>query len=144
MINEYIADVCDLLDIDVPTISFDNTHFPTETTMALCDPATHTIYLRKVDNPNPDYVFSIAHELRHIYQYETDEQYYLSAYKAADKCSSIEKYNLQIAEVDANAFAAIVMKDFFALTPQWQGLTKNVTAAINKQIKHLLNTEFYL
>lgn len=112
--------------------------------MALCNPAAHTIYLRKENNPNPDYVFSIAHELRHIYQYETDEQYYLSDYKTADKCSSIEEYNLQIAEIDANAFAAIVMKDFFALAPQWQGLTRNVIAAINKQIKHLLDTEFYL
>lgn len=144
MINEYIADVCDLLDMDVPTISHDDSHFPTNTTMALCDPVAHTIYLRKVDKSNPDYVFSIAHELRHIYQYETDEQYYLSDYKAADKCSSIEEYNLQIAEIDANAFAAIVMKDFFALVPQWQGLTRNVIAAINKQIKHLLDTEFYL
>ena len=144
MINEYIADVCDLLDMDVPTISHDDSHFPTNTTMALCNPVVHTIYLRKENNPNPDYVFSIAHELRHIYQYETDEQYYLSDYKTADKCSSIEEYNLQIAEIDANAFAAIVMKDFFALVPQWQGLTRNVIAAINKQIKHLLDTEFYL
>lgn len=30
MINEYIADVCDLLDMDVPTISHDDSHFPSE------------------------------------------------------------------------------------------------------------------
>ena len=58
MINEYIADVCDLLDMDVPTISFDNTHFSTNTTMALCDPVAHTIYLRKVDKPILVYIYS--------------------------------------------------------------------------------------
>ena len=52
MINEYIADVCDLLDMDIPTISHDDSHFPTNTTMALCNPAAHTIYLRKENSVN--------------------------------------------------------------------------------------------
>lgn len=117
MIKEFITDVCELLEIDVPTISYNTTHFATKTTLAQCEPETNTIYLNKVDKPNPDYVFSIAHELRHIYQYQTDEEFYLSGYKPSNKCSSVEEYNLQIAEVDANAFAAIVMADFFSLKP---------------------------
>lgn len=144
MIEEFITDVCDLLDIEVPKISYDTSHFPTKTTLAQCEPGANTIYLNKVDKPNPDYVFSIAHELRHIYQYQTDKQFYLSEYKPSDKCSSIEEYNLQIAEVDANAFASIVMTDFFSMKPQWYGLSEKVVKAIENRIKFLLATEFVL
>lgn len=144
MIEEFITDVCDLLDIEIPKISYDISHFLTKTTLAQCEPDANTIYLNKVDKPNPDYVFSIAHELRHIYQYQTDRQFYLSEYKPSNKCSSIEEYNLQIAEIDANAFASIVMTDFFSMKPQWNGLSENVIKAIDKRIKFLLATEFVL
>lgn len=144
MIKEFITDVCELLEINVPTISYNTTHFATKTTLAQCEPQTNTIYLNKVDKPNPDYVFSIAHELRHIYQYQTDEEFYLSGYKPSNKCSSVEEYNLQIAEIDANAFASIVMADFFSLKPQWHGLSNKVIDTIEKRIKFLLATEFTL
>ena len=144
MIKEFITDVCELLEIDVPTISYNITHFATKTTLAQCEPETNTIYLNKVDKPNPDYVFSIAHELRHIYQYQNDEEFYLSGYKPSNKCSSVDAYNLQIAEVDANAFASIVMTDFFSMKPQWNGLSDRVIDAIEKRIKFLLATEFVL
>lgn len=144
MIEKFITDVCELLEIEVPKISYDTSHFLTTTTLAQCEPYENVIYLNKVDKPNPDYVFSITHELRHIYQYQTDEHFYLSEYKSSDKCSSIEEYNLQIAEVDANAFASIVMTDFFSLKPQWHGLSNKVVDTIEKRIKFLLATEFVL
>ena len=144
MIKEFITDICELLKIRVPKISYDTTHFATSTTMAQCKPTANIIYLTKVDKPNPDYVFSIAHELRHIYQYQIDEKFYLSGYKPSNKCSSVEEYNLQIAEVDANAFASIMMSDFFSIKPQWNGLSNKVIVAIEKRIKFLLTTEFSL
>ena len=144
MIKEFITDVCELLEIEIPKISYDTSHFPTKTTLAQCEPTANIIYLTKVDKPNPDYVFSIAHELRHIYQYQTDEKFYLSKYKPSNKCSSVEEYNLQIAEVDANAFAAIIMTDFFSMKPQWNGLSGKVVDPIEKRIKFLLATEFAL
>lgn len=85
MIKEFITDVCELLEIEIPKISYDTSHFPTKTTLAQCEPTANIIYLTKVDKPNPDYVFSIAHELRHIYQYQTDEKFYLSKYKPSNK-----------------------------------------------------------
>lgn len=144
MIEEFITAVCELLEIEVPKISYDTSHFVTKTTLAQCEPTVNTIYLNKVDKPNPDYVFSIAHELRHIYQYQTDEQFYLSKYKPSSECSSVEEYNLQIAEVDANAFASIVMADFFSIKPQWYGLSDRVIDTIENRIKFLLATEFVL
>lgn len=144
MIKEFITDVCELLEIEAPKVSYDTSHFTTKTTLAQCEPETNTIYLNKVDKPNQDYVFSIAHELRHIYQYQTDKELYLSGYKPSNKCSSVEEYNLQIAEVDANAFAAIIMTDFFSVKPQWNGLSDKVIDTIEKRIEFLLTTEFVL
>lgn len=139
MIKEFITDVCELLEIKVPKISYDTIHFVTKTTLAQCEPVTNTIYLNNVDKLNPDYVFSIAHELRHIYQYQTDKEFYLSGYKPSNKCSSVEEYNLQIAEVDANAFASIVMTDFFSIKPQWNGLSNKVINEINKRINIIIH-----
>lgn len=63
MIKEFITDICELLNIKEPYVSYDVADFATDTTMAQCDVANNTIYLYKLDKPNPDYLFSIAHEL---------------------------------------------------------------------------------
>ena len=138
MIEEFITDICELLDITVPVILYDTSHFPTETTMAQCELTSNTIYLNKIDKPNPDYLFAIAHELRHIFQYQNNEQFYLSNYKTSDNCSSVEEYNLQIAEVDANAFASIIMVEYFHMQPQWNGLSDKVICAINDRINIII------
>ena len=138
MIEEYIADICEILDIPIPSISYDTSHFQTKTTMAQCELTSNTIYLNKIDKPNPDYLFAIAHELRHIFQYQNDEQFYLSNYKTSDNCSSVEEYNLQIAEVDANAFASIIMVEYFHIQPQWNGLSDKVINAINDRINIII------
>lgn len=139
MIEEFITDICELLDITVPSISYDISHFPTKTTMAQCELTNNIIYLNKLDKLNPDYLFAIAHELRHIFQYQNDEKFYLSNYKTSDNCSSIEEYNLQIAEVDANAFASIIMVEYFKLQPQWNGLSDKVIHAINDRINIIIH-----
>ena len=138
MIEAFITEICELLKIQVPFISYNTLHFSTETTLAQCNPVENTIYLRKLNSLNPDFLFSIAHELRHIYQYQTDEKFYLSGYKSSNKCSSVEEYNLQIAEVDANAFASIVMADFFSMKPQFNGLSNKVINAIDNRVKIII------
>lgn len=132
--KEYITDICELLNIPNPSISYDTSHFTTQTTMAQCELTSNTIYLSKIDKPNPDYLFSIAHELRHLWQYKENKQFYFSGYKTSDKCSSIEDYNLQIAEIDANAFATIIMSNWFHLQPQWNALSDKVINVINDRI----------
>lgn len=138
MIEAFITEICELLKIQVPFISYNTLHFPTETTLAQCNPVENTIYLRKLNSLNPDFLFAIAHELRHIYQYQIDEKFYLSGYKSSNKCSSVEEYNLQIAEVDANAFASIVMTDFFSMKPQFNGLSNKVINAIDNRVKIII------
>ena len=66
-----------------------------------------------------------------------DKQFYLSTYKPVNLMSSIEEYNLQIAEIDANAFAYIVMVDFFGMKPLFYGLSDNVKSRILDRVEYL-------
>ena len=141
MINEYIKSVCQILKIKEPSISYDASNFNTDTMMAQCAFDGSTIFLKKIDKPNFDYAFSIAHELRHVWQIRSDFESYFSNYKPVDQCSSVEEYNLQPAEVDANAFAAIVLTDFFHLKPLWNGLPDTVITAINSRISTITRSQ---
>lgn len=138
IINNYINNICDILNITTPIISFDVSNFQTHTMMAQCNLSGDTIYLRKA-NLNPDYLFAIAHELRHIWQIQTNKSKFFDYYKPREDCNSVEEYNLQLAEVDANAFAAIIMTNYFHLQPQWNGLTNKVIKAINARIDYILS-----
>jgi len=137
MIQEFIAEICDILNIPEPSVSFDTSNFPTNTMMAQCSPFGDIIHLKKYDKPNPDQLFAIAHELRHIWQMQNDEQFYFSTYKPVDLCISVESYNLQIAEIDANAFTGIIMVEFFHLQPLYKGLSDSVKAKIHERMKEI-------
>ena len=139
MIRDFINDVCDILKISVPHISFDTSNFQSETMMAQIDSS----YLRKADKTNPDQFFSVAHELRHRWQIQTDNEWYFSDYKPRELCSSVEEYNLQFAEIDAHAFAGIVMEEFFHLKPLFQGLSDNVKSKIYSRMDYLKTTELF-
>lgn len=137
MIQEFISDICNILDIPVPSVSFDTSHFPTDTMMAQVNSSGDIIYLKEYNKPNPDQLFSIAHELRHIWQIENHHDLYFSNYQTVDIIGT-EKYNLQSAEIDANAFASIIMVDFFHLQPQYKGLSNSVISAIKTRINELV------
>ena len=141
MIKEYISELCDILEISEPAISYDVSGFQTKTTMAQYAPHEDVIYIRKKEKPDPDYMFTIAHEVRHAWQFKTNETFYFKNYKSSDRVENLEEYNMQIAEVDANAFAGIVMTDFFSLAPQWQGFTEKNIKAIKARIEYLTTTE---
>lgn len=137
MINEFIADICDMLNIAAPAVSFDTSGFTTPTMLAQCSPSGDKIFLKKYDKPNPDQLFAIAHELRHVWQIENDEMLYLSKYKPVELCGSIEEYNLQAAELDANAFAGLVMINFFGLTPLFNGVPDSVKSKIRERMEDI-------
>lgn len=140
MIEKFIHDLCNLLNIECPSISLDTSNFPSDTMMAQCSPDGSTIYLRKFDRPNPDQLFSIAHELRHIWQIKTNKELFFSSYKPVNDLS-IEEYNLQIAEVDANAFAGIVMVDIFRLKPTFKDVPESVRNKVYDRMKYIADNE---
>lgn len=141
MLNSYISEVCSILNIPAPSISFDISNFTSETMMAQIDSEGKTIYIRKFDNPHPDQFFAIAHELRHKWQMQTAKDRYFSDYLPRERFSSAEEYNLQPAELDANAFAGIIMEEFFNLKPLFQGLSNKIKARIYNRMEHIIATE---
>lgn len=136
-INDFIYDVCDTLNIDIPIISFDISNFQTHTMMAQCDSAGTTIYLKKPSQVNFDFFFAIAHELRHIWQIRNNQPLYFSNYKPREICTSLEEYNLQLAEIDANAFAGLIMIDFFNIKPLFNNMSSYVRDKIYQHIETL-------
>lgn len=141
-IFDFVDELCELLNINVPSICFDTRMFPSKTTMALTDPTGTVIYIRKNITDKFDLFFAIAHEVRHVWQMRTDKDSYSKDYKPSDLCASVEDYNLQIAELDANAFATIVMIDVFGLTPLFYGLSENVKAKIMERAEYIAHNEF--
>lgn len=141
MINEYISDVCEILDIPIPRISFDTSNFTSDTMMAQCNSDGTVIYIKKTQTPNPDYFFAIAHELRHIWQILNDSSFYLQSYKSRIECNNLDEYNLQIAELDANAFAGLVMIDFFKIKPLFANSSALVVSKISERMD-LISKDF--
>lgn len=137
MLIEFCSDVCSILGIEVPALSFDVSHFESDTMMAQCDFDDGTIFLKPFDKPTPDICFAICHELRHLWQYKEDYEYFLGSYLPLSLCVSLEEYNLQVAEVDANAFAGLMMEDFFEITPLFSGLSDAVKARIYDRMDFL-------
>jgi Zn-dependent peptidase ImmA (M78 family) len=110
--------------------------------LAQCDPEHNMIFVRKKEKPDPDYMFAIAHEIRHIWQHKKDAALYFSNYKTSETCENIDEYNLQLAELDANAFAGIIMTDVFGLKPKFNGLSDIAKNKTFEHMEHLLVTEF--
>ena len=137
MINEFVSDICDILNINKPVVSFDTSNFQTKTMLAQCLPDENIIFIQKCDKPNLDQFFCITHELRHIWQFQTDKDRYFRDYKSADMCESTETYNMQLAEIDANAFALIIMFDFFGIKPLFNGLSEAVKQRIYSRVNEV-------
>ena len=138
MLKKFITEICKILDISIPILSFDTSHFSSNTMMGQCNSSGTTIFLRRCDKLNPDYLFAVAHELRHIWQIRTNNSYYFSNYKTVDVCSSKDEYNLQLAEIDANAFATLVMIEFFQLKPSFDGLSSKVPSKIQERMEFII------
>lgn len=140
MIQRFINDICDILNIPIPEVSFDTSNFTTDTTLAQCTADGTVIYLKSFEKLNPDTCFAIAHELRHVWQIRNNYSFYFSDYKPSNLCNGLEEYNLQLAEVDANAFAGVIMIGFFHLRPQFNGLPDTVKIEIYKRMEQIKKT----
>ena len=130
---KFAREICDILDISVPAVKFvsaDRMH--TGTQIAALTP--DAILIRDDIAVSPELFFALAHELRHAYQIAHDES--LEEYRTSDQIGA-ERYNLQPLEVDANAFGALVMSDYFGIVPQFHNMPDTVRKAINDRMKQL-------
>lgn len=128
-----ICEVLNLTNIDIEIV--DGIKTGSSTTMAIYDNEKKVIKIKN-SVQTLDLLFAIAHELRHVWQIKENEAYWMAGYKSANELG-IEAYNLQPAEIDANAFGAIIMMENFRVKPLWHGLTKNVIKEIDLRIAEL-------
>lgn len=145
-ILEFIKEVCEDLCISIPdSIVTDDKKFNKGTQLAALayENEKSILYLRtKYEYGDVDMAFAIAHELRHKYQIDT-HVFDFDNYKTSDKLS-IREYNLQSEEVDANAYAYIVLLDFFKLKVDFKLLLKDdaVADVIMKRVDVIIENEY--
>lgn len=130
---KFAWEICDILDISTPDIKFVSAdRMNTDTQIAALTP--DAVLIRNDIAVSPELFFALAHELRHAYQIANGES--LEEYRTSDRIS-VEQYNLQPLEVDANAFGALVMAEYFGIVPQFQNMSNTVRKAINNRVKQL-------
>lgn len=134
-INKFLRRICTILDIDKPTISFLDVGFLTDTQMAVLNTKNNTIVVSTKVKNEYDVYFSIAHELRHAWQHKNH------VYDFKDHVDNLtltsHDYNSQHEEVDANAFALLTMLNLFNVSPNFNGMDKDVIALIHKRAEEI-------
>lgn len=124
--SEFIKIVCDDLKIDKPIVK-EVLFLHTPTQLAEYIPADNLLNYRTGKMPL-DIMFAITHELRHKWQAENYPDIFQDYVNSTE--INVEQYNLQNAEIDANAYAMVIMESGFGVTPQFKGLSEKVKKKI--------------
>ena len=134
MIEEFVEYICGFLNIEVPEVRILKDEALTDTTLACV--IDGVVYVKTM-KPSPDLLFSVAHELRHLWQAETDGDLYFKGYKTLREIGDVDIYNQQPAELDANAFASAIMAANFGISPTFDALSEDTKALIKARSKEL-------
>lgn len=131
--KSFVKKICKILDVQPPKIRY-VAELDTATKMAAYNPEKNVLYV-KDSLDSYDLLFAVAHELRHLWQsrFRTDM---FEKYQSSTDLS-IEEYNLQEAEIDANAFGMVVMQTLFHVTPLFDGQSEDVKQAIETRAKEI-------
>ena len=89
-----------------------------------------------------DLYFCIAHEMRHAYQFKCKE-FYKEAFKSYKPRNEVSPhdYNMQLLELDANAYAYMVVRDDFGVE-MLLNCDDDVMSAIKRRAKFISQTEY--
>lgn len=138
-IYTFIDIICNNLKIKKPRIQIKHDTFVSGTVLAAYDYKNKKIAIndpKSYDN-KADLLFAIAHELRHKYQID-NHKFDFENYKTSKELTT-EEYNLQKEEIDANAYACVVMMDLFGIKPLFNGLPTKVVQEIEKKVDEIVN-----
>lgn len=138
-IKGFIKGICDELGIPVPKIKINN-RSDTQLACLVINDDKYTLLLRNDYDNIIDVYFSLAHELRHEYQ-AVNDYFRKDCYKRRNKLS-LRDYNLQLEEIDANAFAYFIIVDEFKIKPLFNGLDKDIVEMIKKRAKWIVENEY--
>ena len=125
--------VSNILTLPLPKLVYDST----KTELATYFPAEDTIVLNN-QVPKSHLFFAVSHELRHQWQMLNNFEFFFSDYKELDECNSPLEYDLQIAEVDANAFAKLIIMALFDITASYKH-SAFYERIINKRMDEILD-----
>lgn len=140
MINNYVKMICGMLEIPMPRVFYsDNALRPGEHARLSQD--GKQLYLRKLKTASLDQLFAASCELRREWQRRTDRERYCGSHKPADRLS-VRDFSMQPAEVDANAFGAVVCLAFFGVEPVFDELPGVVRSSIESRIDEIRRDEF--
>lgn len=136
-IYEFIDIVCKNLKIKKPRIQIKRDAV-SGTALAVYDYKNKKI---AINNPESyknkaDLLFAITHELRHKYQIDHN-MFDFENYRTTKEVTTKE-YNLQKEELDANAYACLVMMDMFGIKPLFNGLDDEVIQEIFKRVDRMV------
>ena len=87
--------------------------------------------------PDPLIFVSMAHDLRQIWQLETDPAEWFDGYKSAAEFGGLDDFFQQKSEVDANGFAMLMLAAVFGLEPQFNPLNDTTFQMIYARFKEL-------
>ena len=122
---QFIKIICSTLEISIPKI-YKVQRLSTPTTLAEYDKENDILFY--VDLGDLDIYFTIAHELRHKWQFKYHPNWFENYIH--QKNLSVIEYNMQWAELDTNGFAVITYTDLLGLKPTFDGVDDTVVNAI--------------
>lgn len=137
-LTDFTANIASMLGVPCPELRYAST-LSTPTQIAAMDSESLILTLRSSAS-DLDKTFAIAHELRHLWQQQT-ERFELNEHAAPGSVSTID-YNLQTEEIDANAFAALVMEYFFRVRPTFSALPPDLVQMIESRKLVIVKEEF--
>lgn len=143
-INKIVKEVSIMLNIKEPIIKYDTSSFESNTQFASANVKDYIIYLNDKMPNELDIYFAVAHEMRHLWQYQNESwRDTITKHRSNSKLST-QEYNSQAEEVDANAFATYFMINNFNVRPLFNGFnskmkrkTLNRYFQIKKELDHI-------
>ena len=133
MIDKNIETACIALNIDKPTV-VRKKKLHTDTQLAEFRPDENVICIKDIAD-DMNLVFAVVHELRHAWQFKNTPDMFKNYQNSA--VLSVKAYNLQPAEVDANAYTVIYFGCLYGIRPTFNALGVEVCEAIEKRANEI-------
>ena len=140
MINGYVRTLCNMLQITIPQVFYNDRELVQEEHAKLT-PDGKRLFLRKLKTPSLDQLFAAAFQLRKMWQRKTDDQLYFGEFKLREELP-LREFSIQPSEVDANAFAAVVVSAFFGVEPVFDELPGAARSRIDRRCEEIRKDEF--
>ena len=131
-VSSFITDVCFVLGIDVPRVSQDFQDICIDTRKDQY--AGDVFFVPATDEPDSEFFFCIAHDLRVRWQFLTNAEHY--DFKSAEEIG-LDNFDDQPAEVDAVAFAALYMLFYFQLLEKVASLKPHTWELLKKRMEEI-------